>query len=100
MVSEPDYHTTKFFTKDLLTIEMKKTLKILMNIPVCLGLSIVELSKIVIYEFYYDYAKPKRGEKAKLCYMGTDSFISYIKTDDFYRDFPEDIEARFDTSNY
>ena len=71
-----------------------------MNIRVCLGPSIVELSKIVIYEFYYDYAKPKHGEKAKLCYMGTDSFISYIKTDDIYRDFPEDIEARFDTSNY
>ena len=78
-MSEPDYHTTKFSAKDLLTIEMKKTLKILMNKPVYLGLSIVELSKILIYEFYYDYVIPKHGEKAKLCCMDTDNFIALYK---------------------
>ena len=51
-----------------------------MNKPVHLGLSILELSKILMYEFWYDYVKPKYGEKAKLCYMDTDSFIVYIKT--------------------
>ena len=51
LVSEPNYHTAKFFTKDLLAIEMRKT-EILMNKPVCLGLSILELSKILIYEFW------------------------------------------------
>ena len=53
-----------------------------MNKPVYLGVSILELSKILSYEFWYDYVKPKYGEKAKLYYMDTDSFIVYIKTDD------------------
>ena len=53
-----------------------------------------------MYEFWYDYVKPKYGKKAKLCYMETDSFIVYIKTDDIYQDIAEDVETRFDTSNY
>ena len=68
-----------------------------MNKPVYLGLSILELSKILMYEFWYDYVKPKYGEKVKLCYVDTDSFIVYIKTDDIYKDIAEDIETRFDT---
>ena len=53
-----------------------------------------------MYEFLYDHVKPKSGEKAKLCYIDTDSFIAYIKTDNTYKDIAEDVEARFDTSNY
>ena len=68
-----------------------------MNKPVYLGLSILELSKILMYEFWYDYIKPKYGEKAKLCYM---DFIVYIKTDNIYKDIAEDVESRFDISNY
>ena len=64
LVSQPNYHTTKFFTENLLAIEMKKT-EILMNKPVHLGLSILELSKILMYEFWYNYVKPKYSEKAK-----------------------------------
>ena len=56
-----------------------------MNKPVYLGLSILELSKIVLYELWYDYLEPKYDEKAKLCYMNTDSFIVYIKRDDICR---------------
>ena len=66
---------------------------------VYLGLSILDLSKTIIYNFWYDYVKPKYGEKAKLCYMDTDSFIVYIKTDDIYKDTAEDVKTRFDTSN-
>ena len=76
LVSEPNYHTTKFFTENLLAIEMKKA-EILTNKPVHLGLSILELRRILMYEFWYDYVKPKYGEKAKLCYMDMDSFIVY-----------------------
>ena len=65
-VSEPIYHTTKFFTENLLATEMKKT-QILINKPVYLGLSILDLSKIVMYVYSYDYVKPKYGEKAKSC---------------------------------
>ena len=70
LVSEPNYHTTKFFTENLLVTEMKKT-EILMDKSVYLELSILELSKILMYEFWYDYVKPKHGEKAKLCYIDT-----------------------------
>ena len=71
-----------------------------MNKPVYLELSMLELSKILMQEFWHDYIKPKYGEKAKLCYMDTDSFIRYINTDDIYKDIAEDVETRFDTSNY
>ena len=84
---------------------MRKT-QILMNKPVYLGLWILDLSKNVMYEFWYDYVKPKHDENAKLCYMDTDSFIVwdsfivYVKTEDIYKDIAEDVEARFDTSNF
>ena len=97
-MSQPDYYTTKFFTENLLAIAMRKT-EILLNKPVYLGLQILKLSKTLMYDFWYDNAEPKYGEKVKLCYMDTDSFIVYIKTDDIYRDIAEDVETRFDTSN-
>ena len=78
LVPEPNYHTTKFFAENLLAIEMKRA-EILINKPAYLGLSILELIKILMYEFWYDYVKPKDGEKMKLCYMDTDSFTVYIK---------------------
>ena len=71
-----------------------------MRKPVYLGLSILELSRLLIYEFWYDYVKSKYGRKAKMCYMNTDSFTVYIKTDDVYKDIAEDVENRFYTSNY
>ena len=79
---------------------MKKKTEILMNKPVYLGLSILELSKILMYEFWYDYVKLKYYKIGKLCYMDTNSFVIYIKTDDIYKDIAEDVETRFDTSSY
>ena len=99
LVSEPNYHTTKYFSVNILAIEMKK-IKVKMNKPVHLGLSILEISKTLMYGFWYDYIKPKYQNNAKLCYMDTDSFIINIKTEDFYEDIANDIEERFDTSNY
>ena len=75
LVSEPNYHTTKQFSENLLAIEMKKT-EVKMNKPVYLGMSIL----------WYDYVKPKDKDNAKLCYMGTDSFVINIFTEDFYKD--------------
>ena len=74
---EPNYHTTKWFSEDLLAIEMKK-LKVNINKPVYLGFSILELRKTLMYEFWYDYIKPKYYNSAKLWYMDTDSFIIHI----------------------
>ena len=78
---------------------MKKT-KVKMSKPIYLGLSILEISKILMYEFWYDYMKPKYNDNVRLCYMDTDSFIMNIKTNDFYKDISNDVDNRFDTSNY
>ena len=99
LVSEPNYHTTKYFSENLLTIEMKK-IKLKMNKPVYLELSILEISKILMYEFWYDYIKPKCQDNAKLCYMDTDSFIINVKTEDVYEDIANNVEKKFDTSNH
>ena len=99
LVSEPNYHTIKCFSENLVAIEIKKT-KVKMNKPIYLGLSILEISKILIYEFWYDYMKPKYGDNLKLCYTDTDRFLMNIKTEDFYEDIAIDVEKRFDTSNY
>ena len=71
-----------------------------MNKPIYLGLSILEISKILMYEFWYNYIKPKYQNNAKLCYMDTDTFTINIKTKDFYKDIANDVDERFDTSNY
>ena len=100
LVSEPNYHTTKFFTQHLLAIEMKKA-QIHMTRAVYLGLLTLELSTILMYEFQYDYVKPKYHEKAKLCYcMDTCSFIVYIKTDNISEDIAEDVQMVLKECNH
>ena len=90
LVSEPNYHTTKHFSENLLAIEMKKT-KVKLNQPVYLGMSILDISKMLMYEFWYDYIKPKYGDRVKLLYMDTDSFVIDNITEDFYEDIADDI---------
>ena len=97
LVSEPNYHTINLISEDLSIIEIKKT-KVKMKFY--LGLSILEISKILMYEFWYDYMKPKHNDNVRLCYMHTDSFVMHIKTNDFYKDIASDVENWFDTSNY
>ena len=88
-----------YISEDFSIIEMNKT-RVKMNKPIYLGLSILDISKILMYEFWYDYMKPKYGDNVKLCYMDTDGFVMNIKTEDFYKDIANDVEKRFDTSNY
>ena len=85
LASEPNYHTTKYFSENLMAIEMKKT-KVKMNKPIYLGMSILDISKTLMHEFWYDYNKPNYQGRANLCYMDTDSFVIHIKTEDFYED--------------
>ena len=99
LVSEPNYDIMKLIDEDLAIIEMKKV-KVKMNKPIYLRLSILELSKITMYEFWYDYVKSKYMDNARLCYMDTDSFVINVKTKDFYKDIAEDVKERFDTSNF
>ena len=71
-----------------------------MNEPIYLGMSILGISKTLMYKFWYDYFKPKYGDKAKLCYTDTDSFIIHIITEEFFENISNDVEIWYDTSNY
>ena len=99
-VMRPNFKSGVLFGKNLMGCEMRK-IKVVMNKPVYLGQVILDLSKIVMHEFHYDYMVPKcHLEKLKLCYMDTDSLVYDIKTEDFYEDIANDVEARFVTSGY
>ena len=98
--SMTNYHTTKWFSEEFVAMEMKKT-KVKMNKLIYLGFSILEVSKTLMYEFWYDYMRPRYAEKTKLCDTDTDSFIiCHIKTEDFYENIAPDFDKWFDTSNY
>ena len=97
--SDPNYHSTKYISRDLLIIELKK-IKVKMNKPIYLRQEILDISKTLMYGFWYDYLKPQYGNNVRLCYMDTDSFVIYIKTDDFFKYITNDVERRFDTSKY
>ena len=99
LVSEPNFHTMKLIDNNLAIIEMKK-FKVKINKPIYLGFSILDISKITMYEFWYDYVKIKYQDKTRLCYMDTDSFVVNIKTKDFYKDMSQYVNKRFDTLNY
>ena len=99
LVSEPNFHTSKHFSEELMAIEMRKT-KVTMNKPVYLGQAIFDISKTLMYEFWYNYLKPKYGGKVKICYTDTDSFIIHAETEDFYKDIVQDVNKWFDTSRY
>ena len=82
-----------------MAVEMKKT-EVLMNKPIAVGQAILDISKTLMYEFWYDYLKPKYQDNIKLCYMDTDSFVKYAETDDFFKDISNDVDKWFDTSKY
>ena len=82
-----------------MAIEMKKT-KVKIKKPICLGISLLDISKTLMYEFWYDKIKPKYQDKEKLCYMDTESFIIHLKTEDFYKVIPNDVEKCLETFNY
>ena len=99
LASEPNYHSTKCISKHLLVIEMKKT-EVKINKPIYLGQAVLDLRKTLMFELWYDYLKPMYGDKIRLCYTDTDSFIMHIKADDFYKDISADVDKWFDTSNF
>ena len=99
MVMKPNFKSGVLFGENLMGCEMDK-IKVVMNKPVYLSQAILDLSKIVMYEFYYDYMIPKYGNRLKLCYMDTDSLVYHIRTKNFYADIVDDVQMRFDTSGY
>ena len=99
LVSEPNYDSCKQFSDSLMAIEMRKT-EVFMDKPIAVEQAILDISKTLMYEFWYDYLKPKYQDNIKLCYMDTDSFILQIQADDFFKDINIDVNKWFDTSNY
>ena len=99
-VMKPNFKSGVLFGANLMGCEMGKT-KVVMKKLVYLGQAILDLSKIVMYEFHYDYMKRKyNDDNLTLCYMDTDSLIYSIETDDFYKDIADDVKDRFDMSGY
>ena len=99
LISKTNYQHRTIFCENLVAIHMKKT-KLVFNKPVYLGMAILDLSKTLMYDFHYNYIKPKYAEKAKLLFTDTDSLAYEIETSDFYKDIAPDIKTKFDTSNY
>ena len=82
-----------------MAVEMKK-IGVKMTKRLYLGMSVLDISKILMYEFWYDYIRQNYGDRANTCYTYTDSFITYIKTEYFFEGISNDAERWFDTSNY
>ena len=99
LTCKPNYQHHTIFSKNLAAVHMKKV-SLKFNKPVYLGMSILDLSKTLMYDFHYNYIKPKYGERAKLLFTDTDSLAYEIETEDFYRDISIDVKEKFDTSNY
>ena len=99
LASEPNYHSTKCISKHSLVMEMKK-IEVKINKPIYLEQAVLDLSKTLMFEFWDYYLKPMYGDKIRLCYADTDSFIMHIKTDDFYKDISAHVDKWFDTSNF
>ena len=99
LTCKPNYQHHTIFSKNLAAVHMKKV-SLKFNKPVYLGMSILDLSKTLMYDFHYNYIKPKYGERAKLLFTDTDSLAYEIETEDFYRDISSDVKEKFDTSNY
>ena len=99
LIAKPNFVSRKIFDENLISVHMKKT-SLIMNKPVYLGMCILDLSITIMYDFHYNYIKPKYGDKAKLLITDTDSLMYEIETEDFYKDISEDVKDRFDTSDY
>ena len=99
LAAKPNFNNLNIFCEELVAIHMKKT-SLTMNKPVYVGMCILDLSKTIMYEFHYNYIKPKYGDKAILLFTDTDSLMYEIQTEDFYKDISGDVKDRFDTSDY
>ena len=97
--AKPNFNQCNIFCEDLVAIHMKK-MRLVFDKPVYLGMCILDLSKTLMYDFHYNHMKQKYGDKAKLLFTDTDSFVYEIETSDFYENISADVKGKFDTSNY
>ena len=99
LAAKPNYDCCTIFDENLIAVHVMKA-KLYFNKSVYLGMSILDLSKSLMYDFHYHYIKTKYGDKARLLLTDTDCLAYEITTKDFYKDINPDIEKRFDTSDY
>ncbi|XP_057297634.1 uncharacterized protein LOC130628666 [Hydractinia symbiolongicarpus] len=99
LVMQPNFKGGKYFSKNLMSMEMGR-MGIRMNKPIYVGAAILDRSKMVMYEFHYDYMQPKYCTKQRICYTDTDSFVYHIRPEHFYREISDDVQEHFDTSGY
>lgn len=98
LIAKPNFKRCTIFDENLVAIELKRT-NIVMDKPIAVGMAILDISKVVMYDFYYNYLKPTYGVNITQCYSDTDSFVFHVKTDDFYEDMKLNLK-RYDTSDY
>ena len=98
LTSKPNFKSTTIFNENLIAIHMQKT-EIYFDKPICVGQAVLDLSKTFMFDFHYNYIKPKYGKKAELLFTDTDSLMYEIDTEDFYKDIKKDIKKRYDTSD-
>ena len=100
LVAKPNLKSPpKIFSENLVSVHMRKT-SLTMNKPIYLGMCILDLSKIIMFDFHHNYIKSKYADKAKLLFTDTDSLMYEIETEDFYKDIAGDVKDKFDTSDY
>jgi hypothetical protein len=98
LACQPSFKAFKIFNEDLAAVHMRKR-KLCLNRPIYVGFSILDMSKVLMYNFHYGYIQTKYEDRAKLLFTDTDSLCYIIQTDDVYADMQDDIEW-FDTSDY
>ena len=98
MIAKPNFHSCSIFAENLIAVEMRK-LEVKFNKPIYVGMCILDISKVCLYEFHHEYMSPMYRDKCKIMYTDTDSLIYYIECDNVYETMKRDI-ARFDTSDY
>ena len=99
LTAKPNFKHLTIFDENLVAVYIKRT-KLKFNKPIYCVMSIFDLSKTLMYDFHYNYIKPKFGEKVKLHFPDTDSLCYEIETEDFYKDIAPDVEQKFNTSNF
>ena len=98
LAQKQNFKSATIFSENLVAVHMERT-SVKLNKPIYLGMSILDLSKTIMYHFHYEYIKPKYGENARLLFTDTDSLCYEIKTEDFFKDISNDVHEKFDTSN-
>lgn len=98
LIAQPNFKKMKIFAEELVAIEMSH-IELKMTKPIAIGMSVLDISKVVMTDFHYNYMRPKYGNDLELLYTDTDSYVYKILCDDFYADMKDDIHM-YDTSDY